>query len=94
VIVDWEAPNDNGTPITGYRILFRKSDDTYSTLLSHCDGSDVTIKQTTECTVPLSVLYAEPFNLNVLGSSINVKVVAVNAYGESDESEIGGGAVI
>ena len=29
VIVEWEAPADNGTPITAYQIFFRKSDDTY-----------------------------------------------------------------
>jgi hypothetical protein len=41
----------------------------------------------------LSALTASPFNL-VLGSNINVKVVAYNAYGDSSESAIGGGAVI
>lgn len=45
------------------------------------------------CTIPLSVLTAEPFNL-ALGDNINAKLIATNAYGSSAESAVGGGAVI
>lgn len=47
----------------------------------------------TECTVPLATLTAAPFSLT-LGDTINVKLTAYNAYGESAESSVGGGAVI
>jgi hypothetical protein len=93
VIFNWDAPNDNGTPITGYNIYFRKSDDTYSTEFVDCDGSDSTIITNTECTIPLATFTAEPFGLS-LGEDINIKVSAYNAYGESPVSEVGGGAVI
>jgi hypothetical protein len=40
VIVDWEPPVDNGSPIIGYSIYLRQSDNiTYSVSPSECDGS-------------------------------------------------------
>ena len=83
VIVEWEAPADNGTPITAYQIFFRKSDDTYQTELTSCDGTNADVVAFTQCIVPLSVLTAAPYDLSVLGSSINVKITAINDYGES-----------
>lgn len=47
----------------------------------------------TECTVPLEVLYAEPYNM-VLGDSIYAKVLASNYYGEGPVSAPGNGATI
>jgi hypothetical protein len=47
----------------------------------------------TQCIVSLSALQSEPFNL-LLGVVIQVKVQAINAYGESDLSEIGGLATV
>lgn len=41
----------------------------------------------------MSALTAEPFNL-VLGASIEVVVIANNAYGDSQESAVGSGANI
>jgi hypothetical protein len=84
---------DNGTPITGYNVYIKKSDATYSTELVTCDGSDSTIISDTECTVPLSKLTTTPFNL-AFGDDVIVKLTALNAYGESIESEIGSGATI
>lgn len=40
VVFDWDTPADNGTPLTGYNIYFRKSDDQYETELVNCDGSN------------------------------------------------------
>jgi hypothetical protein len=45
------------------------------------------------CTVWLATLTADPFFLT-LGDPIQVKITAYNAYGVSDESEVGGGALI
>jgi hypothetical protein len=70
-----------------------KSDGSYATELVTCDGSDLTIISETECTVPLSTLTSAPFNL-MFGNDIIVKLIAINAYGESPESEIGSGATI
>jgi hypothetical protein len=63
VIFNWDTPADNGTPITGYNIYFRKSDDTYETELVYCDGTDETIIADTECTIPLATLTSSPFTL-------------------------------
>ena len=85
VVLNWNAPVDNGMPITGYNVYIQKSDNTFVTELVNCDGSQTQIKTTTECTIPLSILTAAPFSLT-LGSEINAKLTAYNAYGESTES--------
>ena len=91
MIVTWAAPDDAGSPITGFILTFRKSDEsTFSPELVNCDmtsSTDVT------CTLPVSVLKAEPFSLP-WGASVFAKVVATNAYGNSVESLSGNGAVI
>jgi len=40
VIFHWSSPSANGTPILGYRVYFRKSDDTFAFELTYCDGSN------------------------------------------------------
>jgi hypothetical protein len=45
------------------------------------------------CLVNLSTLTSVPYNL-VKDESVYVKIIAVNAYGQSDYSEFGNGAVI
>ncbi len=47
----------------------------------------------TECIIPLTTLTASPSSLS-LGDSIDFKVLAINAYGASGFSEVGGGALI
>ena len=93
VVVQWDAPADNGTPILGYHLYLKKQDGTYAEELTDCDGSSSQIVADTSCTVPLSTLTAEPFLL-VQGAQVNVVVSAYNAYGESALSEVGGGALI
>lgn len=46
-----------------------------------------------ECTITLETLKASPFNL-VKDDPVNVRIVSVNMYGDSTESETGVGAVI
>jgi hypothetical protein len=93
VVINWNAPSDNGTPITSYTITFRKSDNTYTAELTNCNGAHASIVATSECTIPLSVFTAAPFNL-AMGANINAKLLASNAYGSSSESTVGGGAVV
>lgn len=64
------------------------------TSLVDCDGANVIIIASTECSVPIATFTAVPFSLDELGSPINVRIKAYNSYGESTFSEIGGGAVI
>mgnify|MGYP003336839376 CR=1 FL=1 len=48
---------------------------------------------TQQCTVPLTALYAAPFNL-ILGQTIQAKVIATNKYGSSAVSQVGGSALV
>jgi hypothetical protein len=93
VIVNWDTPVDNGMPITGYNVFFRQADLEFITDRTICDGLDYTVLTNTQCIVSLSDLQSEPFNL-LLGVAIQVKVQAINAYGESDISDIGGLATV
>ena len=47
----------------------------------------------TTCQIPVSTLQEAPFNL-VWGSQATAKVIATNAYGESETSETSSGALI
>jgi hypothetical protein len=47
----------------------------------------------TECTVPLSTLTSAPFSLSG-GDNVNVKIVATNVKGDSQESTVGDGATV
>lgn len=66
---------------------------TYSTELTSCDGSSITVLTAETCTIPTSTLLAAPFNLP-WGSSIFAKVRASNIVNFSDYSDFGNGAVI
>jgi len=64
VVVSWVAPDNGGSPITSYTIYIRQSDGTtYTTELTYCDGSDLTILQAAQCTIHVSALKAAPFEL-------------------------------
>lgn len=47
----------------------------------------------TTCTIPIATLKAAPYSLE-WGSSVYAKVIAINIYGDSDESVEGNGAII
>jgi len=57
LIVDWQAPYDQGSPIIGYRIYIRAADGvSFAEELTHCDGSDLTIRTNTVCSIPLTLI--------------------------------------
>jgi titin len=91
VKVSWVAPDNGGSPITGYRVSFRHSDlASYSEELVSCDMSASTLLT---CSVPATSLIAAPYNL-LWGSSVWARVVAINLYGDSLTSSEANGAVI
>ena len=91
VLISWTAPNNGGSPITGYRISIVTSDGvTYQEDATHCDATQSTA---TVCTVPVTALKSTPFSLD-WGTSVYAKVVAINAYGDSSASDAGNGAII
>ena len=93
VVFDWSTPVNNGLPVTSYKVLIRQSDNQYEEIIDYCNGAQSIIVTVTECTIPLSTLTSEPFNL-VLNDSIDAMVEAYNAYGTSGFSAVGGGALI
>lgn len=93
VIITWTAPTDNGSPITSYRLTLGQQDSTFSQEMSYCDGSIASVINSLECTVPFAILTASPYNLQ-LGDSVYAKVIAINFYGESVESDAANGATI
>jgi hypothetical protein len=58
VVFNWEAPVDNGSPITSYKVYIRKADLTYIEDPTVCDGSSYSAVTDTQCIVPLSKLTA------------------------------------
>jgi hypothetical protein len=93
VIFDWSTPVNNGLEVTSYKVLIRQSDNQYEEIIDYCNGADSQIVTDTQCTIPLSVLRANPHSL-VLDDSIDVMVEAYNDYGTSGFSAVGGGALI
>ncbi len=94
VVISWIAPYNGATPITSYTIMIRQSDQvTYSTQLVYCNGAQSTVVSATSCSIPITVLRADPFNI-AWGSSIHAKVLATNIVGSSSYSAVGNGAVI
>jgi len=78
VTIKWTAPANNGAAVTGYIITIRGSDlATYTADMTNCNGTSASIVSTLNCTIPVSVLRASPYNLPY-GSSIWSKVTAIN----------------
>jgi hypothetical protein len=64
VKVAWTDPADNFEAIDGYKIYIVHSDyDTYSEVVSYCDGSNEVTFDLQACEIPLSVLSEAPYNL-------------------------------
>lgn len=93
VIIDWEAPYDNGSVILGYTVEIRQDNLLYTTEITDCDGANIDIMAVTECTVPVPTLMLAPFS-HPWGTNIYAKVTAYNLYGDSITSESGYEAII
>jgi hypothetical protein len=95
ITIDFNPPTDDGgVTITGYVIQIQHADNSWSTETSNCDGlNNSTVKSTTACTIPASVLRASPFSLPQ-ASSVTAKVTAQNSLGSSSDSAAGNGATM
>lgn len=86
VIVTWPATtNDRGSTVTAYRIKFKTSVGTYVAQNTYCDGTQTTIINSRQCTVPMSVFTSAPYFIAV-GDPIVAEVEAYNAQGYSTPS--------
>ena len=89
--MSWSEPDDGGSPITGYTVEVRRSDDVnFSVDLNSCDMSS---SSATSCVIPVATLRASPYNLE-WGEAVYARVAALNAYGSSELSSEGNGAKI
>jgi hypothetical protein len=62
VIIDWVAPNEQGSQILGYMIYIRKVDEvTFGVDAQNCEGSMPEIISATQCTVPIATLTGVAF---------------------------------
>jgi hypothetical protein len=73
--------------------MIKQSDSLFSEELSSCDGSTDLITQNAQCTIESVILNQAPFSI-AWGSSVYAKIVTLNDYGESAESDEGNGGVI
>jgi hypothetical protein len=86
VVIEWVAPANGGSAITGYEVKILNSSSGY-TIYTGCTSAVVT------CTVPISVLQAAPYNLSI-GYIVLASIQARNANGISGDSPWGGLAQI
>ena len=88
--IAWTAPDNGGSPITGYSVKIRHSDAvTFSEDTTNCDMSADT---SLSCQIPVATL-TSTYGLT-WGDSVFATVIAINVYGSSTESVEGNGAVI
>ena len=86
MVVDWNAPSANDTPILKYQIVFKKADGTtFIEDTANCSGTNGTIKTETKC----SVVMSQVMTLTGLqrGKLIVAKVRAENINGFSTYSQ-------
>lgn len=94
VLIEWDQPVTNGSPVTSYRVYIQETGQgDFFEVQQTCDGSSAEVLTSRSCTVSLSELRGIVFNL-VQGESVWVKVITANLYGESAISEPGNNAVI
>lgn len=94
VVINWEEPDNGGQNILGYSVHIRKGDGVnFNIDFTYCDGTKPVISLARECTIPAGAFISPYYGLN-WGSSIFVKVIAYNSYGNSTFSEVGNGAVL
>lgn len=87
VVITWTAPTSNGSPITSFQVEIEQATAGVWTSPSvYCTGTTATT-----CTVPMSALWAAPWNL-LQGRTVAARVTAVNAYGSGTASAASTGA--
>ncbi len=81
VRISWQPPiNNGGSTVTQYQVIIVTSTGTYSENTQYCDGSVASVIANLYCDVPMSVLWASPYN-NIYGDLVKAKVSAKNAIG-------------
>jgi len=92
-VITWVAPDNGGSQILTYTVYVQKSDGTYVTELTNCDGANTVIRDALTCSIPSVLLHEEPYGLP-WGTDVHAKVMATNVKGDSLVSEAGNGGVM
>lgn len=82
VVISWDEPTDNYSPVLEYLIDIRANDYEFKPI-TECDGTNPSIRT---CTVSILTLRNAPFSLTY-GMLVAARVKARNAYGWSIEAE-------
>ena len=80
IVIEWTAPDNGGSEITGYEVrILHKDGINDSVETNNCDMSASTLLT---CTIPVKALIETPFLLNY-GDYVEAKVAAINTVGIS-----------
>ena len=95
VTITWPLPSDNGgLSIDGFRLEIKTSLSSFEIDSTNCNAEISSLIITSRaCTVPVSTLRTEPYNLDD-SDSVYAQVTSLNAIGESVTSNEGNGATI
>ena len=86
VKIAWTPPEENGSPITAYKIEIQTQDPlAYEEELTYCDGTSESAVTLNYCLIPMLDFSEEPFDL-AQGDLIIARVRAQNSIGWSDPS--------
>jgi hypothetical protein len=88
IIVSWNDPAPNGSPLLGYKLYFNVHGSTteFAEETTECLGQTEAVLNDKYCEVHFSTLTSAPFNL-VLDEQVLVGITANNVYGDSEMSE-------
>jgi hypothetical protein len=88
ISVTFSLPNSYNTPITLMSIQFQTSiPGEFLELVSYCNGSDSSILTKLKCSLPMSSLRLEPFNL-MANTTVYARIMAANVRGWSQPSPL------
>ena len=86
VTITWVEPGDHAAPIDYYEILLLKSDGSFTTETTNCDGSDAAIILALSCEIPMpTIISSTSWPVDTL---IKVKARAHNGNGWGEYSEL------
>ena len=74
VRLSWNAPNDNFSTITAYKVELQKHDNTWVTDLTNCDASQGSVFSSKTCIIPM--IEIAPLTSLTIDDPIKAKVSA------------------
>ncbi len=85
--IAWTAPVINGASIIKYLIELRDSSNAWKTSLTTCDGQQLAVLGTRQCSIPMQTLTGPDFGLT-FGTLVQVRVTPTNNKGTGPTSDL------